>query len=32
VTGQIQMYQGAPEIIVRNPSQIEVAYMGFNYP
>jgi len=32
VTGQIQLYQGAPEIIVRSPSQIEVAYMGFNYP
>jgi DNA/RNA endonuclease YhcR with UshA esterase domain len=32
VTGQIQMYEGSPEIIVRNPSQIEVAYMGFNYP
>jgi uncharacterized protein len=32
VTGLIQMYQGAPEIIVNSPSQIEVAYMGFNYP
>jgi hypothetical protein len=32
VTGVIQMYQGAPEIIVNSPSQIEVAYMGFNYP
>ena len=32
VTGQIQLYQGAPEIIVRSPSQIEVAWMGFNYP
>jgi len=32
ITGTIQMYQGAPEIIVHSPSQIEVAYMGFNYP
>jgi len=32
VTGLIQMYQGSPEIIVHSPSQIEVAYMGFNYP
>jgi micrococcal nuclease len=32
VTGTIEMYQGAPEIIVHSPSQIEVAYMGFNYP
>jgi len=32
VTGTIEMYQGAPEIIVHSPSQVEVAYMGFNYP
>lgn len=32
VTGTIQLYEGAPEIIVHSPSQIEVAYMGFNYP
>jgi DNA/RNA endonuclease YhcR with UshA esterase domain len=32
VTGKIQLYQGAPGIVVRDPSQIEVAYMGFNYP
>jgi len=32
VTGLVQMYQGSPEIIVKNPSQIEVANMGFNYP
>lgn len=32
VTGQIQLYQGAPEIIARSPSEIEVAWMGFNYP
>jgi len=32
VTGTIEMYQGAPEIIVHSPSQIEVANMGFNYP
>ena len=32
ITGLIQMYQGAPEIIVNTPSQIEVANMGFNYP
>lgn len=32
VTGTIELYQGAPEIIVHAPSQIEVAYMGFNYP
>jgi DNA/RNA endonuclease YhcR with UshA esterase domain len=32
VTGKIQLYQGAPEIVVRDPSQIDVAYMGFNYP
>jgi micrococcal nuclease len=32
VTGRIQLYQGSPEILVRNPCQIEVAYMGFNYP
>jgi hypothetical protein len=32
ITGLIQMYEGSPQIIVRSPSQIEVAYMGFNYP
>ena len=32
ITGTIQLYQGDPEIIVSSPSQIEVAYMGFNYP
>jgi ribosomal protein L40E len=32
VTGTIELYQGSPEIIVHSPSQIEVAYMGFNYP
>ena len=32
VTGTIQLYEGAPEIIVHSPSQIEVANMGFNYP
>lgn len=32
ITGLIQLYQGAPEIIVNTPSQIEVAYVGFNYP
>jgi hypothetical protein len=32
ITGTIQMYNGAPEITVHTPSQIEVAYMGFNYP
>src|SRR5208337_4447585 len=30
ITGTIQLYNGDPEIIVRSPSQIEVAYMGFN--
>ena len=32
ISGLIKLYQGAPEIIVENPSQIEVAYMGTNYP
>ena len=32
VTGTIVLYKGTPEIIVNTPSQIEVAYMGFNYP
>ena len=32
ITGTIQLYQGAPEIIVHSPSQIEVANIGFNYP
>lgn len=32
ISGLIKLYQGAPEIIVENPSQIEVAGMGFNYP
>src|SRR3990170_9072963 len=31
ITGTIQVYQGDPEITVRSPSQIEVAYMGFSY-
>ena len=29
ITGTIQLYNGAPEIIVSSPSQIEVAYMGY---
>ena len=29
ITGYIQPYKGTPEIIVRSPSQIEVAYVGF---
>jgi hypothetical protein len=32
ISGLIKLYQGSPEIIVENPSQIEVAGMGFNYP
>lgn len=32
ISGLIKLYQGAPEIIVENPSQIEVANMGYNYP
>jgi hypothetical protein len=28
INGLIKLYEGAPEIIVENPSQIEVAYMG----
>ncbi len=32
ITGLVQIYNGSPEIIVNSPSQIEVAYMGFNYP
>ncbi len=32
ISGSIQIYRGDPEIIVNAPSQIEVAYMGFNYP
>jgi hypothetical protein len=32
VTGAIVLYEGTPEIIVNSPSQIEVAYTGFNYP
>lgn len=32
VTGKIQEYQGSPEIIAENPSQIEVANKGFDYP
>jgi len=32
ITGMIELYEGDPEIVVRNPSQIEIAYMGFNYP
>jgi micrococcal nuclease len=30
ITGTIQLYKGAPEIIVRSPSQIEVAYQGLS--
>jgi hypothetical protein len=29
ITGTIQLYDGAPEITVTAPSQIEVAYQGF---
>src|SRR5208337_4410520 len=29
ITGMVQLYKGAPEIIVSSPSQIEVAYKGF---
>jgi hypothetical protein len=29
ITGMVQLYKGAPEIIISNPSQIEVAYQGF---
>jgi DNA/RNA endonuclease YhcR with UshA esterase domain len=29
ITGTVQLYNGAPEIIVSSPSQIEVAYQGF---
>jgi hypothetical protein len=29
ITGMIQLYNGAPEIIISSPSQIEVAYQGF---
>lgn len=32
ITGTIQLYEGAPDIVVSSPSQVEVAYMGFNYP
>jgi len=32
VTGLIYDYQGTPQIEVRSPKQIEVAYMGFSYP
>ena len=32
VTGLIGLFQEIPEIVVESPSQIEVAYMGFNYP
>lgn len=32
ITGTIQLYNGAPEIVVHSPSQIEVGYMGFSYP
>jgi DNA/RNA endonuclease YhcR with UshA esterase domain len=32
ITGLIKLYQGSPEIIVENPSQIEVANMGYDYP
>ena len=29
ITGMIQLYNGAPEIIISSPSQIEVAYQVF---
>lgn len=29
ITGMIQLYNGAPEIVVHTPSQVEVAYQGF---
>jgi len=29
ITGMVQLFKGAPEIIISNPSQIEVAYQGF---
>jgi len=32
VTGLIKDYQGTPQIEVTSPKQIEVAFMGFNYP
>lgn len=32
VTGKIQLFRNGPAIFVRNPSQVEVAYVGFNYP
>jgi hypothetical protein len=32
ITGLIKLYQGSPEIIVEDPSQIEIAYVGYNYP
>lgn len=32
VTGLIKNYGGTPQVEVTNPKQIEVAYMGFNYP
>lgn len=30
ITGYVQLYKGTPEIIVRSPTQIEVAYVGFS--
>jgi ribosomal protein L40E/ribosomal protein L35AE/L33A len=32
VTGKIELYQGAPRIIISSPSQVEVAYLGLDYP
>jgi len=32
VTGLIRDYKGSPQMEVTTPKQIEVAYMGFNYP
>ncbi|MGP8126793.1 MAG: hypothetical protein ACLP9D_03195 [Candidatus Bathyarchaeia archaeon] len=29
IIGPVQLYNGAPEIIVSSPSQVEVAYQGF---
>ena len=32
VTGKIESYQNVPRIIVNNPSRVEVAYLGLDYP
>jgi len=32
VTGLIKDYKGSPQMELTSPRQIEVAYMGFNYP